>query len=112
MGDVADPVLDGADGRYFLTQLQQRVLRIALPGCERILKDNQRQVGGVSDALEMSERHLRRLPKGERRWRKHQKRGGAALSRHARKPRRLDATVGPDAIDQRQFGADLFLRNL
>jgi len=54
----------------------------------------------------------RPLPEGERRRRKHQKRRGAALRRHACKPRRLDAAVGPDAIDQRQFGADLLLRNL
>src|SRR5262249_47697539 len=59
----------------------------------------------------MPERHLRRLPEGERRRRKHQKRRGA-LRRHARKPRRLVAAVGPDAIDQRKFRADFLLRNL
>ena len=43
------------------TILQQRVARVALAGRERILEHDDRQVGGVGDALEMRERHLRRL---------------------------------------------------
>jgi hypothetical protein len=60
----------------------------------------------------MRERHLRRLAKGERRRREHQERGRAALRRHARKARRLEAAVGPDAVDQRQLGPDLVLRDV
>ena len=112
MRHVADPVLDGADGRHLLAQLQQRILGIALPGGERILEHDQRQVGGVGDALEMGDRHLRRLAEREGRRREHQQRRRAALGRHARNARRLEAAVGPDAVDDRQAVADLVLRDL
>ena len=59
----------------------------------------------------MRERHRRRLAEREGRRRKHQQRRGAALGRHARDPCRLDAAVGPDAVDQRQPVADLVLRD-
>ena len=109
MRHVADPVLDGADGRHLLAHPEQRVLGIALAGRERILEGDQRQVGGVGDALEVGERHLRRLSQREGRRRKHQQRRGAALGRHAGEPRRLQAAVGPDAVDERQPAADLVL---
>ena len=98
--------------RHLLAHLQQRVLRIALPGRKRILEHDQRQIGGVGDALEMRERHRRRLAERERRRRKHQQRRSAALRRHAGDARGLDAAVGPDAVDQRQARADLVLRDV
>ena len=52
------------------------------------------------------------LPERERRRRKHQQRRCAALRRHLGEPRRLDAAVGPDAVDDRQPGADLVLRDV
>ena len=52
------------------------------------------------------------LAERERRRRKHQQRRRAALRRHAGEPRGLDAAVGPDAVDQRQPGADLVLRDV
>ena len=111
MRHVADPVLDGADGRHFLAQLEQRVLRIALPRRQRILERDQRQVGDIGDALEMRQRHGRRLAERERRRRKHQKRGGAALRRHLGDARGFEAAVGPDAANDRQLGADLVQRD-
>ena len=112
MRHVADPVLDGADRGHLLAQLQQRFLRIALAGGERILEGDQRQVGGIGDALEMRERHLPRLAERERRRREHQQRRGAAVRRHAREPRGFEAAVGPDAVDDRQPGPDLVLRDV
>ena len=44
----------------------------------------------------------RRLPQRERRRREHQQGGCAALRRHAGDARRLEAAVGPDAVDDRQ----------
>ena len=102
MRHIADPVLDGADGRHLLAHLQERILGIALAGGQRILEGNQRQVGGIGDALEVGERHGRRLSQRERRRRKHQQRRRAALRRHAGEARRLDAAVGPDAVYERQ----------
>ena len=52
------------------------------------------------------------LAERERRRRKHQQRGRAALRRHARDARGLDAAVGPDAIDERQPRADFILRDI
>ena len=70
-----------------------------------------REVGRIGDALEVRQRHLRRLTHRERRRREHQQRGGAAVGRHARDPRRLDAAVGPDAVDDGETLADLVLRD-
>ena len=52
------------------------------------------------------------LPERERRRRKHQQRRSATLLRHACDTRRLEAAVGPDAVDQRQPAADLVLRDV
>jgi hypothetical protein len=109
---IADPVLDGADGRHLLAEPQQRLLRIALAGRQRILEHDERQVGRVGDALEMRERHRGRLPEREGCRRKHQERGGAAVSRHARDARGLHAAVRPDAIHQGQAVADLVLGDI
>ena len=64
---------------------------------------------GVGDALEMLDRHGRRLAERERRRRKHQQRRGAALLRHSRDARGFEAAIGPDAVDDRQPAADLVL---
>ena len=110
--NVVGPVLDGADRRHLVAHPQQRLLRIALAGRERILENDQRQIGRIRDALEMRDRHLGILAHRERRRRKHQQRGSAAGRRHLGDARGFEAAVGPDAMDQRQSVADLVLRDL
>ena len=66
----------------------------------------------VGDALEMLDRHGRRLSERERRRRKHQQRRGAALLRHAGDAGGFEAAVGPHAVDDRQPAADLVLRDV
>ena len=108
---IAGPVLDGADGRHLLAHPDERIARIALTGCQRILERNQRQACGVSDAAEMLHRHGRRLTERERRRREHQERRGAPLFRHPGDAGGFEAAVGPDAVDDRQLAADLVLRD-
>jgi hypothetical protein len=48
----------------------------------------------------------------ERRRGKYQQRRRAAGRRHASDTRGLDAAVGPDAVDDRQFRTDFILRNV
>src|SRR4051812_43482523 len=55
----------------------------------------------------MRQRHLGALAERERRRRKYQQRRGTAGLRPSGDPRRLEAAVGPDAMDQRQPVADL-----
>ena len=106
---VAGPVLDGADRGHLLDHLQERVARIALAGRQRILEGDDRQVGGVGDAPEVGERHLRRLLQRERGRREDQQRRGAAVSSHTGDARGFERAVGPDAVDDGQPGADLVL---
>ena len=89
------------------TMRSERIARIALPGRERILEGDDRQAARVGDALEVLDRHGRRLAKRERRRREHQQRRSAAGLRHAGDARRFQAAVGPDAVDDRQPAADL-----
>src|SRR5215510_6377583 len=107
MRHVADPILDGTDRWHLLAQLEQRIFRITLAGCDRILKHDQWQVGGVGNAPEMHERHCGRLAKRERSRRKHKQSGGAALGGHASDARSLDTAIGPDTVYQRQASTDL-----
>ena len=65
--------------RDVLDHPQDGLVRIALAGRQRILERDQRQVGGVGDALEMCGRHRDVLAHRERRRRKHQQRRGAGL---------------------------------
>src|SRR6476660_3194190 len=97
--NVGDPVLDGADRRYLLAQPEQRFLWITLPSRKRILKYDQRQIGCVSDALEMRERHGLRLTECEGRRRKNQQCRRATLCRHTGDTSSLDAAICPDAVD-------------
>jgi hypothetical protein len=59
MWHVADPVLDRADRRHFLAELQQCLLRITLTRCQRILKHDQREIACIGDAFEVRKRHRR-----------------------------------------------------
>ena len=106
------PVLDGADGRHLVEQPLQRRRRIALARGQRILKYDQRQIGRIADGLEMGQHHPGRLAKGEGRRREHQQRRSAAGLGLPRDPRRLQAAVRPDAVNDRQFAADFLARDL
>ncbi len=106
------PVLDGANGRNFVEQPGQRRRGVTLTGRKRVLKDDQRQIGGRRDRLEMCDRHVRALAERERRRRKHQKRRRSAGLRPFRNPGRLEAAVRPDPVDQRQPVADLLAGDL
>src|SRR6185295_15512269 len=76
---------------------------IAQAARERILEQDERQVGGIGDAAEVLERHLGALAEGVDRGRKHEQRGGPALLCHPRNARRLEAAVGVDPVDDRQL---------
>src|SRR6266436_7452790 len=106
---VARPILDGADAHHLVGHLEERVHRVALARGERILEHDERQVGRVRDAFEMSKCHLRRLSQREGPRREDQQRRGAAVRRHAGDPGRLDAAIRPHPVDQRQALADLVL---
>jgi hypothetical protein len=91
----------------FVEQAGQRRRGVTLPGRDRILKNDQRQIGGRRDCLEVRNRHVRGLAEREGRRRKHQKRRRSARLRPPRDPGRLEAAVRPDPVDQRQPVADL-----
>jgi hypothetical protein len=76
------------------------------------LKHDHRQIAGIADRLEMRQRHLGRLAHGERSRREHQQRRCAAGLRLASDPRRLQAAVRPDAVNDRQFAADFLAGDL
>ena len=102
LSNARRPVLDGAYGGNFVEQAAQRLRGIALSGRQRILENDQRQIGGRRDCLEVRERHLRGLAERKRRRRKHQKRRRSARLRALCDPPRLKAAIRPDAMDQRQ----------
>src|SRR5205085_7599457 len=88
---VRAPVLDGANGGNLLQDLEKRGRRVALPSRERILKQDERQVRRIGDALEVRERHLRALAEGVDRGREDEQRRGAALRGHLRETSGLEA---------------------
>jgi hypothetical protein len=110
---VVGPVLDGADLRHRLDELEERLRRIALPGRQRILEGDDRQVRrGIGDAPEMGDRHLGILPEGERARRKHQQRRRSLRLCRLGDACSLQTPIGPDAVHDRQpiahlFGSDL-----
>jgi hypothetical protein len=110
--DIARPVLDRPDGRHRLDHLQQRVARVALAGRQRILENDQRQAGGVGNALEVLDRHGRALAERKRRRRENEQRRCSTRFRHARDAGGLDAAVGPYAVDERQTPTDFVLSDL
>ncbi len=110
--DLRRPVLDGANGRHLVEQPLQRRRRIALPRRQRILKYDQRQIGRVRNGLEMRQRHLGRLAKREGSRRENQQCRSATCLSLPRNPRRLQAAVRPDAVNDRQPVADLLARDL
>ncbi len=105
------PILDRTDRRYLVGEAQQRRQGIALAGGERILKDDDRQIAGLRDRLEMGQRHLFALAEGEGAGREDQQRRGAALARHGGDARRLGAAIGIDAVHQRHAVADRIHRH-
>src|SRR6516225_1334697 len=109
--DIARPVFDRPDGGHRFDHLQERVARIALAGRQRILEDDERQAGGVGNALEVLDRHGWALAERERRRRENEKRRCSTLIGHPRDAGGLDTAVGPYAVDERQAATDFILRD-
>src|SRR6516165_2892120 len=109
--DIARPVFDRPDGGHRFNHLQECVAWIALAGRQRILEDDQRQAGGVGNALEVLDRHGWALAQRERGRRENKKRRCSALIGHARDAGGLDTAVGPYAVDERQTPTDFVLRD-
>src|SRR5262249_62147507 len=80
-------------------------------GGERILEHDERQARGIGTAFEVLPRHGWALAQRERRRRKDEQRGRAALIGHAGDAGGFEAAVRPYAVDDRQPIADFVLRN-
>ena len=101
--NVVAPILDRTYGRHRVTYFEQRIEWVSLAAGERVLKEDDRQVGCIGDKPEMLQRYFgtRLSAETEWVWGKHQQRRCATPLSHFRETGRLEATVGINAIDDR-----------
>ena len=106
---IGAPVLDRAHARHRIHDPDERSERVALSARERILEQDQRQVGNIGDALEIIDCHLRALAEGVDPGGEHEQGGRAARVRHFREAHRFERAFAVDAVDDGQARADFIL---
>ena len=105
------PVLDRRHLRHRLDDLQQSSERITLAAGEGVLKGDDRKPRRAGDTPEVLDRHFGTLSHREGPGRENEQGARAALGRHPRDARSLEAAFGVYAVHDREPRADLVFRD-
>ena len=102
------PILDGTNGRHRFAEPDDHLRRVALIDGEWVVERNQGRVAHcIGHALEMLDHHFRPMPHSEGAWREDKKCRRATTDGLTRDTGALLATLGINAVHDRNRSADL-----